>query len=83
MPNGNNTTISRWFNGKDGHRQIAKDWLYTYTTTPMGQLEELLHPGDLVRVYIADRKACLLALPHSYQGARGPHRHTTSRHLLD
>ena len=55
VPNGSNKTISRWFNGKDGHRQIAKDWLFTYTTTPLGAPEELLHPGDTVRVYISDR----------------------------
>ena len=52
IPDGN---ISRWFNGKDGYRRIAKDWLFTYSTTPMGQPEALLHPGDTVRVYISDR----------------------------
>ena len=55
VPNGNDNTINRWFTGKDGHTQKAKDWLFTYTTTPMGFPEELLHPGDTVRVYIADR----------------------------
>ena len=60
VPAGDNATLNRWFKGKDGHRAIGPDWLFTYETTssagtpiPMGYPEPVLHPGDTIVVYEA------------------------------
>ena len=53
VPSGGNNIINRYFKGKDGAGFNATDWLFTY---PWCQAypEPLLHPGDIVRVYVAD-----------------------------
>ena len=53
VPAGENNLLNRYYKGKDGSgRGKGTDWMFTYpwAFTPV----PLLHPGDTVRVYVAD-----------------------------
>ena len=54
IPNCDNAALNRYFHGKDGARDLATDWLFTYPAVQVSKPEPLLNPGDRIVVTVAD-----------------------------
>jgi len=52
VPQGSDTTINRYFNGKDGHTKKGEEWVFTYPVVEHDTVP-VLCPGDIIKVYTA------------------------------